>query len=296
MNKEAPKCAVLLATFNGEKFLEQQITSIQSQIDVKSQIYYSDDCSADLSGEICTKRACVDLNPDRLKFGAAALNFFHLIENVVLADSVQYVFLSDQDDIWKPDKMISAIMVLKETGAEAYSGSYETCDVEGNITGYVNKSFKQTDIDYFFRSPGPGFTFCLSRYAFEQVKQRIACMSDRTDTRWHDWLIYAQARNLGIKWVIDNRSFALYRLHETNDTGQLSSLKQLKIRLSFLMSGLYRRQVLLMTVGSLNPLRHKLFRFNILDRIRLITLVHRMRSKAIDRVALMLWAAFSKKS
>jgi rhamnosyltransferase len=295
LNEEAPKCIVLLATFNGEKFLDEQIRSIQMQIGVKSKIYFSDDCSSDNSSEICAKHGCINLNPNRMKFGSAAMNFFHLIDNIELADSVEYIFLSDQDDIWKPNKMISAIKALRETRAVAYSGSYDTCDFDGNSMRYVNKSFKQTDVDYFFRSPGPGFTFCFSRYAFEQIEKTLEHTEAKKDIRWHDWFIYAQARIMNLEWYIDNRAFALYRIHDHNDTGQISSVKQLMKRFKFLMNGSYRRQVLLMTIGSLHPLRHHVIRFNFLDKLRLITLVHRMRSKVFDRFALILWALFSKK-
>lgn len=296
VNEEAPKCIVLLATFNGEKFLHEQISSIQTQIGVKSKIYFSDDCSSDNSSEICSKHGCINLNPNKMKFGSAAMNFFHLIDNIKLFDSVEYIFLSDQDDIWKPNKMISAIDALRETSAEAYSGSYVTCDINGNSKRYVNKSFKQTDVDYFFRSPGPGFTFCFSRYAFEQIKETLEHTEDKKDIRWHDWFIYAQARIINLKWFIDNRAFALYRIHDHNDTGQISSVNQLITRFKFLMSGSYRQQVLLMTIGSLHPLRHQVIRFNFLDKLRLITSVHRMRSKTLDRIALIFWALFSKKN
>lgn len=296
LNEEAPKCIVLLATFNGEKFLHEQITSIQTQIGVQSKIYFSDDCSSDTSSEICAKHGCINMNPNKIKFGSAAINFFHLIDNIELAASIEYVFLSDQDDIWKPNKMISAIKALRKTGAEAYSGSFVTCDIDGNSMRYVNKSFKQTDVDYFFRSPGPGFTFCFSRYAFEQIKETLVHTGPKKDIRWHDWFIYAQARIMTLEWFIDDRAFALYRIHEHNDTGQLSSVSQLMKRFKFLMSGSYRRQVLLMTEGSLHPLRHQVIRFNFLDKLRLITSVHRMRSKALDRLALILWSLFSKKN
>lgn len=295
MHSPKRQCAVLLATFNGARFLEEQIESLKMQVGVDSVIYYSDDCSNDRSIEICKNNGLVNLNPKSLKFGSSAANFLHLIENLQLRQEVEYVFLSDQDDVWRNNKMIISIETLELNGADAYSGSFETCNAEGEVTGYVNKSFKQTDIDYFFRSPGPGFTFCLKRECFETIRENIRKLKHQKEIRWHDWFIYAQARILGLKWVIDEQPLAYYRLHQTNDTGQLSSLTQLWSRFNFLMNGSYRKQIILLSDGSSHPIRKRVIRLNFIDRLNLLIAVPSMRSKIIDRFALIIWALLSTK-
>ena len=290
-------CAVILATHNGGEYLEQQLNSIQNQIGVKIQVYYSDDASEDNSQELVERFGCINLNSKRSAYGSSAANFINAICKYETKQDEEYIFLSDQDDIWLPNKMTTAINSLENSQSDIYSGSFYAWSDIAKKVKYVNKSFKQNDIDFFFRSPGPGFTFCFSRTAFEEIQLHLRNNSKAyINVRWHDWLIYAIARKLGKKWYIDCKPFSLYRLHLKNDTGQITSLNHLNERMKFLLNGNYRYQVnILLDPINDDKLARTLKRFNWLDRLYLISKIPCMRTKFTDRLALLIWLIFERR-
>lgn len=291
-------CAVLLASYNGEQYLEQQLSSIKAQIGWDSVIYYSDDGSDDNTLSILRDFNCVDLNEKVVKFGGSAANFLSAICKYKVKDNEQYIFLSDQDDIWFPNKMSSAIKEMKTNGCSAYSGSFVQFNQKKVTFSYVNKSFTQNSIDYMFRSPGPGFTFGFSKQAFQKIQSLIVQdISKFENVRWHDWLIYTLARNEQIKWYIDPLPYTLYRLHDRNDTGQPTSINMLLSRLRFVISGKFGEQVRIMaSISNSCEVSLSLQRMNFRDRVFLISSIPKMRSKFFDRLALLIWIIFERKS
>ena len=106
------KVAVLLATYNGEKYLKEQIESVLNQKDVEIELLVRDDCSDDETRNILKSYQDKGL----LKFyGEKRMNvpytFFDLIDNAPEAD---YYAFCDQDDVWDNDKLITAINALSE--------------------------------------------------------------------------------------------------------------------------------------------------------------------------------------
>lgn len=96
------KISVCMATYNGAQFIESQLNSIVSQLDLYDEIIISDDGSTD--GTISIINAFADT---RIKLihnynrRGPAGNF----ENALNHSSGQLIFLSDQDDIWFPEKV-----------------------------------------------------------------------------------------------------------------------------------------------------------------------------------------------
>lgn len=292
------KCAILMAVRNGEQFLSEQLTSIYGQTGCEIVIYFSDDGSTDKTRNILKEFGAINLNPTNKKFGSSAANFFHLIENFDLEKKYDFVFFSDQDDIWLPNKMLNAITLMNKHGCGGYSGSYYSFWDRRFKMNYVNKSFHQTARSHFFRSPGPGFTYALLPSAFRTVKQQIECYSELVrKCRWHDWVIYAIAKNSLISWYIDPVPNALYRQHTYNDTGQPDSISQIYKRFVFLRDGSFREQILII-LQLCHPSEDKqrveqmLERFNLIDRLKLLTHIFEMRSSYLQRLGLTLWLIF----
>ena len=98
---------IMMATYNGEKYLSEQLDSILSQSFQNFKIYISDDKSIDNTLEILLKYK--KNYPDKIeiidyekKKGSAAKNFIYLFENV---DEADYYMFCDQDDVWDNDKI-----------------------------------------------------------------------------------------------------------------------------------------------------------------------------------------------
>ena len=160
----------------------------------------------------------------------------------------------------------------------------------------LKKNIIQTEIDYLFRSPGPGFTYCFNYASFRMLHEFVSANVDTLSKfRWHDWVIYAILRNKGTKWHFDETPHSVYRLHEKNDTGINNSLGGLIWRCTFLLNGEYRREVIRFNeLGIDHPIITKLTSFTLLDRLRLIPWVPKMRSSFFERVALLVWVLFGK--
>ena len=94
--------SVCVATYNGEKYITEQINSILNQIGNYDQIVISDDCSTDKTCEIvkAVGDSRIILIENKETIGVIR-NFEKSLERV----KGNYIFLCDQDDIWKPDKV-----------------------------------------------------------------------------------------------------------------------------------------------------------------------------------------------
>ena len=223
------KIAVLLAAYNGERWIQEQIQSIINQKNVSVHLFISLDSSTDASlsilQNIVSTHDNISLLPYGEKFGAAAPNFFHLIEDVC-CDEFDYVALSDQDDIWLEAKLFSGILKIEENKAAGYSSNVTAFWANGKQKN-VKKASHQKKYDFLFEGPGPGCSFIMTRQFFNEFKtQLINKKSIAKKIDWHDWLIYAYARSKQYNWYIDKDSYMLYRQHENNQLGANSGLKQ----------------------------------------------------------------------
>lgn len=289
-------CAIIIATHNGGMFLHDQLGSIQAQVGVDCTIFYSDDSSKDSSREILKAYGARSLSRRGMTFGRASNNFLWAIYNFPDYENFDYVFLADQDDIWLPTKCLSAINKLRVLKKDCYSGSYYRWEPYKCKLVYVNKSYNQNEVDYLFRSPGPGFTYCFSSKAFASVQRAVQSSAiDTSSYMWHDWYLYALARELRLSWFVDSAPYTLYRQHANNETGQALQLTDYFERLRFVLCGKYRAEVLKLPGHTLNcKTSQALHRFNVFDRVYLLSKVHLMRSRFLDRAALVIWLLFSK--
>jgi len=105
------KVSVCIATYNGERYVRDQIRSILSQIDQNDEIIISDDSSTDQTLQIIRsfndKRIKIFANQ---KFKNPIFNFENAIKNA----NGEYIFLSDQDDVWKENKVKVMLAALSE--------------------------------------------------------------------------------------------------------------------------------------------------------------------------------------
>ena len=123
-NPFRPRVAVCLAAYNGMSWIEAQVDSILTQENVDIRIIVAVDHSADGTEEWLRAFAARDprviLLPTAPASGGAAQNFFRLLREGDFA-GCDYIALSDQDDIWLPDKLTRAVARLNEAHAQAYS-------------------------------------------------------------------------------------------------------------------------------------------------------------------------------
>lgn len=230
--------AILLAAYNGEKWIREQIDSVLNQKDVAVTVFVSLDLSTDKTMDILNSYSNnkVILLSYAQRFGAAAPNFYHLIKSVDFS-VFDYIALSDQDDIWLADKMNAAINKLESEDAVAYSSNVTAFWANGRKRAVI-KATPQRKYDYLFESPGPGCSFVMKKefaLEFQNYMKDKDLLIQKLD--WHDWAIYAYARSKNYKWIIDSKSYMLYRQHSNNQLGANSGINQFVKRMNDILNG-----------------------------------------------------------
>jgi rhamnosyltransferase len=257
MSKSSLKVAILLATYNGEKYLEEQLRSILNQKDVEIYIFISDDGSTDTTLKIIRKYA--DQYPNIIisneqRVGGPAKNFYQLIKKINVND-YDYLALADQDDLWPEYRLSRGIDQLKFYQADAYSSDVIAVDEQAQIKKIIKKSSPQKKFDYIFETPGPGCSFIFTRHFCQFLKTELN--EKILNFPYHDWLIYALARHHDFKWIIDDAPNLLYRQHEHNFMGANFGLRSRLKRLNRILFGEYYKE-LIQLYSILNPTRRSL--------------------------------------
>lgn len=106
---------ILMATFNGEAYLVQQLESILAQTHGHWQLYVRDDGSTDASLPLLQQYAQADHRIKVLDIpgphGSPAFNFGVLFNEI--ASSAKYLMFADQDDLWQPEKIDRSLYEIK---------------------------------------------------------------------------------------------------------------------------------------------------------------------------------------
>ncbi|MFW2352973.1 glycosyltransferase [Aliarcobacter butzleri] len=239
------RVAVLLASYNGTKYIKEQVDSILNQKEVDATIFVSDDLSTDGTLEYLqdiykNEKKLVYLDSHD-KFGGAAKNFFRLIKDVDFSN-FDYVSLADQDDIWYEDKLIRAIEMIEEKHLDAYSSNVLAFWEDGKEM-ILEKAQIQVKYDYLFEAAGPGCTYVLTKILASHIKDfLVQNWKDTNNIELHDWLIYAYSRENNYIWYIDEKPSMRYRQHTSNQVGANDGLNAKIKRLKKVFSSWYRNE------------------------------------------------------
>lgn len=217
-----PNLLILLAVYNGGRFLREQIDSVLAQAGVRVQILVSLDPSSDDSEALlrgwAERDERVKLLPMIGPSGGAARNFFRLLRDADM-DRFDYVCFCDQDDIWREGKLERAVQVLRTRDAQAYSSNVTAFWPDGRALAVV-KSQPQRRWDHWFEAAGPGCTHVFTRNLALALQQAVrAHWTAVQGLALHDWFSYAYARQGGYRWVIDDEPWVHYRQHGGNEIG-----------------------------------------------------------------------------
>lgn len=121
--------SVCMATYNGERFIREQIESILAQIGSDDELIISDDGSTDSTMEIINSFGDVRIKVfSNTKNHGPVGNF----ENSLSQAMGDYIFLSDQDDIWLPGKVESSLALLSQEGVDCVICNRIIIDKDGN--------------------------------------------------------------------------------------------------------------------------------------------------------------------
>lgn len=205
------KVSVAMATYNGEKYIEEQIRSILSNLCERDELIISDDGSTDR-----TKDVIASFNDERIRVidgpkKGVKKNF----ENAISACTGRYIFLSDQDDIWAEDKVDSVLSVFEREGCPVV---VHDCEIVDDSLEVLTPSF------YEFRKSGPGvvknyiknsYIGCCMAFDASKLKDRVLPIPN--DIEMHDQWIGILGDRIG-KNVFLDKKLLKYRRHDNTET------------------------------------------------------------------------------
>lgn len=213
------KLIVLMSTYNGEKYIRQQLDSLLSQTLKPDQICIRDDGSEDDTIAILEEYA------GRYPFikyycgqnRGPAKSFWELICNCEEAD---YYSLCDQDDVWFDDKLSAAVeMLQKEEQSQPllYCSKFTLTDSELNpIDSDVSSLYGFSDFPHsLIYHTAPGCTFVFNHAAREKI---VKYDVEKEYCLIHDAIIHKVVAMFG-KMILDNKSHIYYRQHGNNEIG-----------------------------------------------------------------------------
>lgn len=204
------KISVVMATYNGEKYIREQIDSILINLNNGDELIISDDGSTDETLNIIKKYI---ENDNRIKLingpkMGVKQNFANAIKNA----TGKYIFLSDQDDIWEKDKVEKVMKAFKK----------EKCTLVIHDAKIVNQDLEDMQESFFeYRNSGKGIiknvwknTYIGCCMAFDiKIKERILPIPNNIEM--HDQWIGLINEKYGKSYFL-NEQLIKYRRHQSN--------------------------------------------------------------------------------
>lgn len=233
----ASAVGIFLCTFNGERFLAEQLRSIEQQTHTHWLLAVSDDGSVDATVDIVEQfrvrheeRVVVTPGPRQ----GFAMNFMSLTAMPPI--QADYWAFCDQDDWWEADKLERAVSWLDEVPQDVpaiYCSRSSLMDSAGRMIG----------ISPLFKRPA-GFGNALvqniasgNTMVFNERARRLLCEGSGKELVFHDWLLYLVVTGCGGRVFFDVRPSIRYRQHGDNVLGAWGSLRAHWLRAKLLLGG-----------------------------------------------------------
>jgi len=218
--------AVLMATYNGEKYIKEQIDSILTQSYKDFTLYIHDDGSRDETVSIIKEYTAK--YPDRIVLldhkstGGASNNFFYMLREV----DAEYTMFCDQDDFWLPEKIRKTFSTMRD-GENKYPGKCICvhCDLE-----ISDKNLKKIHESFYGRNrKNPknnsfrqllcinicvGCTMMINR----ELRKIALNYNNKNNIYMHDWWVALIAAQIG-RILFISEPLMKYRQHENNVVG-----------------------------------------------------------------------------
>lgn len=234
------KCCVLMSTYNGAKFISEQIASILNQKDVDLMLVVRDDGSSDET--ISLLEMYQKKYPDNIILVCGENKGIHgsFYELIKLCPESDYVAFADQDDYWDENKIFCAISQLESNNADFYSSASRLCDNQLHPLDITTSNKKSNEHymkkDNCILTPGTqGCTIVLTKKFFDFLKTH-----DIPDNHGHDTWITIVAYYF-VKCIYDDQPHMLYRQHDNSWTGnRTNKIKQFIKEMNFFLNGMER--------------------------------------------------------
>lgn len=218
---------IIMATYNGEKYIREQIESIISQTFSNWELIIHDDGSTDrtlkIVSEFTEKDSRIHLLKDNIKFHNSSANFFHLLKSI--DNNIDYICLCDQDDIWLPQKLeksIAEIEIIEKKDIPVCLAT-DVCLIDSYGKKYVDSFWNYANVfrksnfrTLFLENTATGCTMIFNAKVLEYINELKE--EEIKNIIQHDWFIALICASDGIYKQI-GVPLVCYRQHESNVVG-----------------------------------------------------------------------------
>ena len=217
------KIDILMATYNGEKYLKEQIESILNQTYKNIRLIISDDASKDSTPQILEeygeKDSRIEIYLNKENRGVVK-NIEFLLEKV----EDEFYMLADQDDVWLPLKVEKSIETLKKQNADLVFGDLEVVDEKletlypsfGDfmlLNRKINKYIDSYKVNYLYNC----VTGCTVLSKKEFIKKIIPIPTESKYLIHDHWIGLIVALNGKLAYMPEK--YIKYRQHGNNQVG-----------------------------------------------------------------------------
>lgn len=225
------KVDILLATYNGEKFIVEQLESILRQTYKDFNLIISDDNSTDstlkILDEYAKKDSRITLYKQKKNLGVIS-NFEFLLSKV----KSKYFMFSDQDDIWIEDKIEKSLNKLKETNSDIIFTDLMVVDDKLNVLyssywelkGLKNKILKHNSFEaLYLNNYVTGCTMLMKK----EIISKVLPLPKSTKYVLHDyWIALITSQSGKVEFL--NEATIKYRQHKNNKVGSKKRTDSIK--------------------------------------------------------------------
>ncbi len=258
---------VVLAAYNGEKYIKAQLDSILKQTRLPDYIVITDGGSSDKTIQICTE---ILKNQNKSEFlileSEQQLDVSKNFARGISRCKTDCIFLCDQDDVWKPEKIETVLAVMQKYEASLVFVNADIVDVGLNITGKslwdsivynpeaTEKTYSKGDLHFIQelikRNVVTGMCSCFDSNIISKL------LPFPENVMYDKWLAFVAISQGNV--VALNKNCALYRQHGSNQVGTNTTLKK---------SFLNQKKYLVQIIGRKEMISRYMTEFNLSDNV-----------------------------
>lgn len=214
------KVAVIMSTYNGEKYIREQIDSILNQTGVEVELFIRDDGSKDSTVKIIEEYEQKHRNV-HVDIGINLGFRQSFIQKLLSARGYEYYSFSDQDDYWEKEKLYQACLKLQKvkTGKPAvYYSNLNVADANLNVYCTTKLQNRKKSLESLvMRRSIAGCTMVFNECLWNKIAE--VDVTDDMLKRGHDSFILSLCYALGGTVICDPNAYIRYRQHTSNTSG-----------------------------------------------------------------------------
>ena len=214
-----------MTTYNGEKYVTEQLRSIMNQTRPVDELILCDDGSSDHTADLVQKLIAEKNTSLKIEWiqNPENLGYTRNFTKAIGCCHGDYIFLCDQDDIWEPNKVERMVETMEQNHIQFLCSNYSLIGQSGSpltrpvaVPAFIQKAKPGlTKVPFFtllFENIAQGCTYCFTRKVRE-----VFLRADYPDLI-HDYQLILIAASMDSAYFL-NEKLIRYRIHDSNSVG-----------------------------------------------------------------------------